>query len=311
MATALYTHAECLRHVTPAGHPERAERLQVILPALTRPEFDALVWREAPQAARRELLRVHPEAYVAAIEAAIPEHGWVALDGDTQVTVGSLDAALRSAGAVVAAVDAVLAGEVGNAFCATRPPGHHAEKSQAMGFCIFGNIAIGAKRALDHHGLSRVAIVDFDVHHGNGTQDLLWDEERVLFASTHQMPLFPGTGAAHETGKYGNIMNVPLPPGTTGPEFQRAMERQVLPALEDFRPELLLISAGFDAHRDDPLAEMELGLEDFAWVTDALCDVAERHCGGKVVSTLEGGYDLQALAASVAVHVQVLMERSG
>ncbi|WP_116132792.1 histone deacetylase family protein [Tropicimonas sp. IMCC34043] len=311
MTTALFTHAECLRHVTPEGHPERVDRLQAILLAMTRPEFDALEWREAPQAARSELLRVHPAAYVASIEAAIPEHGWTSLDADTFVTTGSLDAALRSAGGVVAAVDAVMAGEVGNAFCATRPPGHHAEKSRAMGFCLFGNIAIGAMRALDHHGLSRVAIVDFDVHHGNGTQDLLWNEKRVLFASTHEMPLFPGTGAAHETGSCGNIMNVPLAPHTGSVEFRRAMQQQILPALEDFAPELLLISAGFDAHKDDPLAQLELETEDFAWITHELCDLAARHCGGRVVSTLEGGYDLQALAAGVAAHVRVLMERSG
>ncbi len=309
MTTALFSHPDCLGHVAPPGHAERVERMQAIETALSGTGFAALDRREAPLAEREDLLRVHPESHIAAIEAAIPTDGWVALDADTNVMSGSLTAALRSAGGVCAAVDAVIAGEVANAFCATRPPGHHAEKTTPMGFCLFGNISIAAKRALDVHGLHRVAIMDFDVHHGNGTQDLLWDEPRVLFASTHQMPLYPGSGNPHETGAHGNIMNVPLPPGAGGVQFRKAMEQQILPALEDFAPELLLISAGFDAHSDDPLAQLEFSVEDFAWVTSALCDLADRHCGGRVVSTLEGGYDLDALAASVAAHVQVLMER--
>ncbi|SFC77146.1 histone deacetylase family protein [Tropicimonas isoalkanivorans] len=309
MTTALFTHSECLGHVTPPGHPERVERLEAITAALGDATFDALDRREAPVAERADLLRAHGEAHVASIEAAAQNADGVALDADTFVMAGSMSAALRAVGANIAAVDAVIAGEVANAFCAIRPPGHHAERSHAMGFCLFNNIAISAKRALDHHGLSRVAIVDFDVHHGNGTQDILWDESRVLFASTHQMPLYPGSGAAHETGAHGNVMNVPLPPGAGSMQFRQAMERQVLPALDDFRPELLLISAGFDAHGDDPLAQLELREEDFAWVTGQLCDLAQTHCGGRVVSTLEGGYDLQALAASVAAHVTVLMER--
>jgi acetoin utilization deacetylase AcuC-like enzyme len=204
-----------------------------------------------------------------------------------------------------------MAGEVQNAFAAVRPPGHHAEKATPMGFCLFGNVAIAAKRALDHHKLTRVAVVDFDVHHGNGTQDLLWDEERCLFISTHQSPLFPGSGSAHETGAAGNIFNIPLPPGTGSVGFRRVIEREVLPALEQFKPELLIISAGFDAHRDDPLAQMELEVEDFAWVTGKLCDIADAYADGRVVSSLEGGYDLDALAASTAAHVRVLMERGG
>ncbi|MDV7144071.1 histone deacetylase family protein [Tropicimonas sp. TH_r6] len=311
MATALYTHPDCLGHLTPEGHSERADRLRAIWKALEAPEFDALDRREAPMAERSELLRAHPEAHVAAVEAAIPSEGSVALDADTHVMAGSLTAALRGVGAVVTALDAVMAREVGNAFCAIRPPGHHAEKTAPMGFCLFGNVSIAAKRALDHHGLERVAIVDFDVHHGNGTQDLLWDEARVLFCSTHQMPLYPGSGEARETGAHGNILNAPLPPGADGAAFRRVMEAQVLPALEEFRPELVLISAGFDAHKDDPLAQLELGIEDFVWVTEALCDLADRHAGGRLVSTLEGGYDLEALAASTAAHVKVLMERSG
>jgi len=307
MATALYSHDECLGHVTPEGHPERAARLEAVAEALAR--FDQLDRREAPLAEQGELLRCHPESYVAEIEASIPAVGTRALDADTHVMAGSWNAALRAVGAVGAAVDAVIAGEVANAFCAVRPPGHHAERETPMGFCLFGTVAIAAKRALDLHGLSRVAVVDFDVHHGNGTQDLLWDEGRALFVSSHQMPLWPGTGDIHETGAQDNIVNVPLPPGTGGAGFRRAYEGQVLPVLEEFAPELVLISAGFDAHADDPLAQLNLVEADFAWVTERLCDVAARSAGGRVVSALEGGYDLRALGASVAAHVEVLMER--
>ena len=307
MATALYSHDECLGHVTPEGHPERVARLEAVAEALAG--FDALDRREAPLAERGELLRCHPESYVAEIEASIPAAGTRALDADSLVMAGSWNAALRAVGAVGAAVDAVIAGEVANAFCAIRPPGHHAERETPMGFCLFGTVAIAAKRALDLHGLARVAVVDFDVHHGNGTQDLLWDEARALFVSSHQMPLWPGTGDIHETGAHGNIVNVPLPPGTGGAGFRRAYEGQVLPVLEEFAPELVLISAGFDAHADDPLAQLALREADFAWVTERLCDVADRSAGGRVVSALEGGYDLRALGASVAAHVEVLMER--
>jgi acetoin utilization deacetylase AcuC-like enzyme len=311
MTTALFTHAECLGHVTPPGHPERVARLEVVMQALDAPEFAGLERRNAPLAAQADMLRVHPEAYIDAMTSAVPEEGVVSLDADTHMMKGTLKAALRGAGACVAAVDAVMAGEVQNAFAAVRPPGHHAEKATPMGFCLFGNVAIAAKRALDHHKLTRVAVVDFDVHHGNGTQDLLWDEERCLFISTHQSPLFPGSGSAHETGAAGNIFNIPLPPGTGSVGFRRVIEREVLPALEQFKPELLIISAGFDAHRDDPLAQMELEVEDFAWVTGKLCDIADAYADGRVVSSLEGGYDLDALAASTAAHVRVLMERGG
>jgi acetoin utilization deacetylase AcuC-like enzyme len=309
MATALFTHPDCLGHITPPGHPERVGRLEAVLAALEAPRFDALLRREAPLAHRSELLRCHPESYIAAIEEAVPAEGWASLDPDTHLSPGSLKAALRAVGAAVAATDLVIAGGARNAFCATRPPGHHAERETAMGFCLFGNIAIAAKRALDHHKLARVAVMDFDVHHGNGTQDLLWSEARALFASTHQMPLYPGTGERHETGAHGNILNVPLPPGAGGHEFRAAMEDMVLPALEDFAPEMLFVSAGFDAHEADPLAQMRLVEDDFAWVTQRLCDIAEAHCGGRLVSALEGGYDLNALAASAAAHVGVLMER--
>jgi acetoin utilization deacetylase AcuC-like enzyme len=311
MATALFTHPGFDAHVTPEGHPERVSRLQAIRTALAGPQFDALDRREAPIAERNELLRVHPEAYVAQIEAAIPDEGAVALDADTFVSPGSLDAALRAVGGAGAAVDAVIEGGVSNAFVAGRPPGHHAEAATPMGFCLFGTAAIVAKRALDHHGLSRVAVVDFDVHHGNGTQDLLWSEQRTLFVSSHQMPLWPGTGATHETGDFDNVINVPLAPMTGGAEMRRAYDREVWPALEDFAPELIIVSAGFDAHAADPLANLNWTEADFAWLTDRICDLADRHAGGRVVSTLEGGYDLKALAASVAAHVTVLMERSG
>jgi acetoin utilization deacetylase AcuC-like enzyme len=311
MATALFTHPDCERHVTPEGHPERVARLQAIAAALSAPEFDALDRREAPLAGRADLLRVHPEDYIARIEAAIPVSGFRSLDADTHVSPGSLQAALRAVGGCTAAVDAVIAGEVANAFVAGRPPGHHAETALPMGFCLFGNAAIAAKRALDHHGLSRVAVVDFDVHHGNGTQDLLWSEKRSLFVSSHQMPLWPGTGDVHETGAYDNVINVPLAPMTGGVEMRRAYEREVLPALHDFAPELVIVSAGFDAHAADPLANLEWTEADFAWLTERLCDLADAHAGGRVVSTLEGGYDLKALAASTAAHVQVLMERGG
>ncbi|MBM7068967.1 histone deacetylase family protein [Actibacterium sp. 188UL27-1] len=309
MATALYWHDDCLNHVTPQGHPERVARLEAIREALSDPTFDALDRREAPIVDRAELLRVHPEHHVAAIEAAAPQAHGVSLDADTHMSPGSLVAAQRAAGACVAAVDAVMAGAVANAFAAVRPPGHHAENATPMGFCLFGSIAVAAKRALDHHGLSRVAIMDFDVHHGNGTQDLMWDEARCLFASTHQMPLYPGSGAPSETGAHGNVINAPLAPHTNGADFRKLMEREVLPALDQFAPEMVLISAGFDAHRDDPLANLNWEAADFAWVTGTLCDLADKHAGGRVVSTLEGGYDLGGLADSIAAHVKVLMER--
>jgi len=302
MATALITHDDCLGHLTPGGHPERVARLEAVLAAL---EGKDLIRVEAPLAEDADLLRVHPRRHIERIATA--ETG--ALDADTYMSEGSHRAARRAAGANVAAVDMVMAGDVANAFAAVRPPGHHAERETPMGFCLFGNVAIAAKRLLDHHGLARVAVVDFDVHHGNGTQDLLWDEARVLFASTHEMPLYPGSGAITERGAHGNILNAPLEAGTDGPAFRRVMEREVLPALDAFAPQFMLISAGFDAHMADPLAGLELTEADFAWVTHGLCDLADAHCGGRVVSTLEGGYDLDALAASAAAHVDVLMER--
>lgn len=307
--TLFYTHKSALRHVTPPGHPEQVARIEAILAALEDERFAGLDRREAPMGTRADVLRCHPEDYVARVEAAIPSQGWVSLDADTHVSPGSLEAAMRGVGAVCAAVDAVVGGEAPNAFVAMRPPGHHAETATAMGFCLFGNAAIAAKRALDHHGLERVAVLDFDVHHGNGTQDLLWNEARTLFASSHQMPLYPGTGASHETGAFDNVLNVPLAPMTGSVEMRRAWSDLILPAVDDFAPELVIISAGFDAHRDDPLANLNWSTADFAWVTRAICEMADAHSSGRVVSTLEGGYDLNALAASVAAHVGVLMEQ--
>lgn len=302
MSCLVLTHADCLRHLTPPGHPERVERLAAVERGLAALP---VLRRDCPEGDEAEVLRCHPAGYLARVKAAVPREGWAQMDGDTFLSPGSFLAAMRAVGGICAAVDAVVGGEARTAFVAARPPGHHAERETAMGFCLFGTVAIGAKRALDHHGLSRVAIVDFDVHHGNGTQDLLWDEGRCLFVSSHQMPLYPGTGRPEERGAHGQVLNVPLRPGSGGRAMREAYERQVFPALADWAPELLLISAGFDAHADDPLAGLEWQAEDYRWLTDRLCDFA----GGRVVSTLEGGYDLEALAASVAAHVGVLEER--
>lgn len=310
MATLLLTHPDCLNHLTPPGHPEQVARLEHVLAALAAPEFEALIRAEAPLATDEMIRRAHPQSHIDRIRAAAPETGWRSLDPDTHMSPGSLAAALRAAGAVVEAVDRVMAGDAGNAFCAVRPPGHHAETETPMGFCLFGNVVIGARHALDAHGLARIAIMDFDVHHGNGTQDLVWNDARIFFASTHQSPLYPGTGAPQDRGAHGNVLNVTLPPLAGGAEFRRAMETRVLPAIDAFAPQMLFVSAGFDAHAADPLANLRLTEADFAWATERLCDLADTHAGGRVVSTLEGGYDLDALAASVAAHVTVLMERS-
>ena len=306
MTTALITHPDCLEHVNPPGHPEQVARLERILAALDGRD---LLRVKAPMAADDDLLRVHPPAHLALIRAAAPDAGWSQLDGDTFMSPGSLAAAFRAAGAATKAVDLVMSGDADNAFCACRPPGHHAEAEKPMGFCLFGTLAVAAKYALDHHGLDRVAIVDFDVHHGNGTQALLQDDARVLFCSTHQMPLFPGTGYPDETGIADNVINLPMRHGAGADEFRRAVDDTVIPAIDRFAPELLLVSAGFDAHRADPLAGMMLDTADFTWVTRRLCDMADAHCGGRLISNLEGGYDLDALAAATAAHVDVLVAR--
>ena len=306
MTTLLYTHPACLEHDPGDHHPESAARLRAVLDALADPEFALLERREAPAAAFEDLLRVHPRRHVERMLRAVPRSGYVGVDADTILSPASGEAALRAAGAVVAAVDAVMAGEADNAFCAVRPPGHHAEPERAMGFCLFNNVAVGALRARATHGLDRVAVVDFDVHHGNGTQAAFETDDGLFYASTHQSPLYPGTGAANETG-LGNIVNVPLRPMSGSSQFRTGVTHRILPALEAFRPELVLISAGFDAHRRDPLAQLMLDEADYTWVTERLIELAYRHARGKLVSTLEGGYDLAALGASAAAHVRVLM----
>ncbi|MBC6442608.1 MAG: histone deacetylase family protein [Rhodobacteraceae bacterium] len=305
MTTALITHSDCLNHVNPPGHPERVERLYAINAALKN--VSGLTRIEAPMGTDAQIATTHPAAYVERIKASAPADGWTRLDGDTSMSPGSLTAAYRAVGGIVEAVDQVLAGNVRNAFVACRPPGHHAETQTPMGFCIFGNVVIGARHALVN-GISRLAIVDFDVHHGNGTQDLVWNDEMIFFVSTHQMPLYPGTGLPSERGTHGNVMNVPLEPGANGATLHKAMERDILPALESYNPEMLFISAGFDAHERDPLANLNWTDEDFGTVTRTLLDFADTHCGGRVVSTLEGGYDLKGLAGGVTAHVTALTE---
>ncbi|MGR3591343.1 MAG: histone deacetylase family protein [Limimaricola soesokkakensis] len=306
MTTALITHPDGFNHSTPPGHPEQVARLDAVLGAL---EGMDLLRLKAPMAAEADLLRVHPNAYLDGLHEDVPEHGRRQLDADTWLSPGSLGAAWRAAGAAIRAVDAVLGGEAANAFCAMRPPGHHAETETAMGFCLLGNVAAAAKHALDHHGLSRVAIIDFDVHHGNGTQDLVEDDPRILFCSTHEMPLYPGTGDPSDTGPHDTVVNVALRAGCDGAGMLAALEEKVFPRVMAHRPELILVSAGFDAHRDDPLAGLMLEAEDFAKVTARICDLAADLCSGRVVSALEGGYDLEALGACAAAHVRILEER--
>jgi len=308
LTTLLVTHPDCIAHDPGAGHPECPARLSAVLKALAEPQFRGLVKREAPLGDKADIARIHGEEFADAVLSCIPESGRVALDPDTIVSNKSGEAALRAVGAVSSAVDAVMAGEASNAFCAVRPPGHHAEPDRVMGFCLFNSIAIAARHAQAVHGLRRVAIVDFDVHHGNGTQAVAETDATLFFASSHQFPFYPGSGAADETG-LGNVVNAPLASGTGGPAFRRAFETRILPALDAFAPELLLVSAGFDAHRADPMAGLELEESDFAWVTARLLETARRHAGGRLVSVLEGGYDLKALAGSAAAHVQALMEQ--
>ncbi|WP_017998657.1 histone deacetylase family protein [Paracoccus sp. N5] len=301
--TLLYTHASGQAHVTPPSHPEQVARLDAVLAALDGLELER---RTAPEAAEADLLRAHPPEYLAMLRRKQPAEGWAMLDSDTYLAPGSLLAARHAAGGVCAAVDAVLAGQAPNAFIAMRPPGHHAERMKPMGFCILSSVAIGAKRALEHHGLDRVAVLDFDVHHGNGTQDVLWDEARALFVSTHQSPLYPGTGAASETGAHGQVANVPLAAGSGG-DAARAIWRSLCARVEAWRPQLILVSAGFDAHAEDPLAGLMWDESDFTAITRMICDTAAA-CSAPVVSALEGGYDLGALGRSARAHVAVLRE---
>jgi acetoin utilization deacetylase AcuC-like enzyme len=308
MATILYSHPKCIEHDMGAGHPESPDRLRAVLEALKADAFDGLERREAPEAELEQVARVHPREYVERILDIIPESGRVQLDPDTAVCPASGEAALRACGAVCAGVDAVMAGEANNAFCAVRPPGHHAEPTRPMGFCLFNSVAVGALQAREVHGLTRIAVADFDVHHGNGTQAMFWDDADLFFGSSHQSPFYPGTGSAAERGVAGNIVNAPLAAGSGSREFREAWEGIILPALREFRPEFLLVSAGFDAHEADPLASLRLIEEDYVWITRRLMDVADEHCEGRIVSTLEGGYDLRALARSAAVHVKTLMQ---
>ena len=303
--TALVTHEECLQHLTPPGHPEQVARLEYILESLK--ELN-LLRVSAPMAADDDILRIHPREHINYLQDAVPENGFKSLDGDTHISSGSLTAAYRAAGGVLRAVDLVLSGEAKNAFVAVRPPGHHAETQTSMGFCLFGNIALGVKHALDFHGLKKVAVIDFDVHHGNGTQEILWEESRCLTFTSQQIPLWPGTGTEEEQGHYNNIVNIPLPPGSTGQLMRQKYEALVFPVLRKFEPDLILISAGFDAHEADPLAELNWSTADFSWLTERLCKIAEECCEGRLVSTLEGGYDLKALADSVKAHVTKLCE---
>ena len=306
MKTLYYSHPDFLFHDTGAGHPECADRLRSIATALAAPEFSPLIRVLPPLGTQQQIRLIHPQFHLETIRAAIPKHGEHYLDHDTVVSPGSELAALRAVGAVCDAVDKIMKGKADNAFCAIRPPGHHAEPELAMGFCLFNNVAIAAGYALQHYHLKRIAIVDFDVHHGNGTQAAFYKQADVLYASSHEMPNFPGTGYPTETG-VGNIINVPLAAGTTGVEFRQKYNTIILPALKHFKPDLLLLSAGFDAHKDDPLASIRLVEDDFRWITQELMNIADRYCAGRIISALEGGYDLKALAASVAVHVKTLM----
>lgn len=307
MMVQLFTHAVCLQHDPGPGHPESPARLRAVLRALDQDRFASLDRVEAPRATREQLLRVHTAAHVDRIVDILPASGTVRLDEDTLMSPASAEAGLRAAGALVAAVDAVMRGSATRAFCAVRPPGHHATPDQAMGFCLFNNVAVAAAHAIAAHGLKRVAIADFDVHHGNGTQDIFQQEPRVLFISSHQSPLYPGTGSAEERGA-GNIVNAPLSPGEGSYEFRALWNDALLPRLHAFKPQLVLVSAGFDAHNSDPLSDIHLAAEDYAWITERLVDLARAHAGGRLVSTLEGGYDLGALAASASAHVSALLD---
>jgi acetoin utilization deacetylase AcuC-like enzyme len=308
MSTLLISHPACLQHLTPAGHPERPDRLRAIEQALEAERFQTLTRAEAPMAPVETIALCHPMDYIVELREASPKEGLVRLDPDTSMSPGTYEAALRAVGGAVLAVDEVLAKKVDNAFVATRPPGHHAETARPMGFCLFDNAAIAARHAQKRHGIARVAIIDFDVHHGNGSQEIFWADKSVMYCSTHQMPLFPGTGAVIEAGEHNTVVNAPLRPGDGGEQFHAAFETRVLPRLSDFRPELVIISAGFDAHMRDPLANINLTEDDFVWATQKIMEVADQCADGRLVSLLEGGYDLRALGDSVAAHVTTLMQ---
>jgi acetoin utilization deacetylase AcuC-like enzyme len=307
MTTLLITHPACLDHLNPAGHPERPDRLRAIERTLEEERFQDLARVEAPAAALETIALCHPMDYVTAIRDATPKHGLARLDADTSMSPGSFEAALRAAGGATYAVDEVMTGKAKNAFVATRPPGHHTETARPMGFCLFNNAAIAARYAQKRYGLERAAVVDFDVHHGNGSQDIFWSDRTVMYGSTHQMPLYPGTGAVSERGDHNTIVNAPLRAGDGGDKFREAFTGVILPRLRDFAPQFIVISAGFDAHMRDPLANLNLLEADFEWATRRLLEIADKSANGRVVSVLEGGYDLVALAGSVAAHIAVLM----
>jgi acetoin utilization deacetylase AcuC-like enzyme len=307
MPTLLVTHPACLDHRTPTGHPERPDRLRAINKALAAEEFSALIRAEAPAAPFETIALCHPMDYIEQLRDATPKEGMVRIDADTTLSPGSFEAALRATGGALFAVDEVMAKRVDNAFVAVRPPGHHAETTRAMGFCLFNSAAIAARHAQRQHGLTRAAIVDFDVHHGNGSQEIFWSDASVMYCSTHEMPLYPGSGARDERGDHDNIVNAPLRSGDGGPQFRAAFESTILPRLRAFGPDIIVISAGFDAHMRDPLASLNLLEPDFAWATQKIMQVADASAQGRVVSVLEGGYDLEGLAQSAAAHVTALM----
>jgi acetoin utilization deacetylase AcuC-like enzyme len=308
VGTLLVRHDSSLHHDTGPSHPERPDRIRAVEAALAVPRFAALVREDAPWGEIADVTRVHPAAYAAEVEAAAPKSGKVALDhGDTVMSPGTRACVMHALGGTIRAVDAVMTRQHANAFVCVRPPGHHAEIATPMGFCFFNFVAIAARHAQAVHGAKRVAIVDFDVHHGNGTQAIFWSDPTVLYGSTHQMPLFPGSGAPNERGDHDQIVNAPLRAGDDGETFREAMETRILKRLDGFAPELVIVSAGFDAHWRDPLGSIRLVEDDYAWVTDKLLEAARRHCGGRLVSVLEGGYDLQGLSQSAAAHVETLM----
>ncbi len=307
MSTLLLSHPACLNHQTPLGHPERADRLRAIEQALEDEKFQMLAREQAPMAPGEIVALCHPMDYIESIRNASPDEGMVQLDADTAMSPGSLEAALRAVGGGVRAVDEVMTGNAANAFVAVRPPGHHAEVARPMGFCLFNSAAIAARYAQKKHGAERVAVVDFDVHHGNGSQDIFWSDKSVMYCSTHEMPLYPGTGSITERGEFNTVVNAPLRAGDGGEQFKQAMEGVIFPRLREFKPDLVVISAGFDAHTRDPLANLNLVEADFSWVTKKLMEIADASAKGRIVSMLEGGYDLQGLSRSVAAHVTALM----
>ena len=309
MSTLLITHSTCLEHDTGMGHPERPDRLRAIQSVLSDSAFDTLIREEAPFGKEEDILRAHPQSHIDMVKASIPDVDYQYLDGDTLLCPNSLEPVFRAVGAATYAVDQVMGEKVHNAFCAMRPPGHHAEKTKAMGFCFFNNIAVAAYYAREKYGCERVAVVDFDVHHGNGTQDIFWNDPNMFYASCHEMPLFPGTGSASERGA-GNIFNLPLQPGSDGNSLKTPFQEVILKNLEAFNPDLLLISAGFDAHVRDPLSSINWNESDFMWITQSLLGIANQKTQGKVVSILEGGYDLKGLSSSVAIHIVELMKNA-